>query len=94
MARDLGGMRGVLREPHRLRQFVRHLVDRNGNVEFAKRRHDGGVEAGDGVTRQRKVPLRAVAGRDAQAMVDEIEIDLELSRTVRYREVVNPRGVT
>ena len=45
----------------------------------------GSVEAGDRMSRQRKVPLRAVAGRNAQAMVDEIEVDLERSRTVRHR---------
>ena len=45
----------------------------------------GGVEAGDRVPGQRKLPLRAVAGRDAQAVVDEIEIDLERPRAVRHR---------
>jgi hypothetical protein len=37
------------------------------------------------VPRQREVPLGAVAGRDAQAMIDEIEIDLERPRAVRHR---------
>src|SRR6185295_12149811 len=81
----VGGMRAVQREPHRIGQFVWHLVYGNSNAEFGKRGKCGGVEAGDRMTRQRKVPMRAVAGRDAQAMVDEIEIDLEGSRTVRHR---------
>ena len=43
----VGGMRGILREPHRIRQFVRHLVDDNGNAEFGKCGQRGGVETGD-----------------------------------------------
>src|SRR3954470_23306506 len=88
--RVVGRMRAVQRKPDRVRQFVRHLVDSSSNAEFAERRHSGGVEAGDGVPGKRELPLCAVAGRDAQDVIDEIEVDLERSRTVRYRRRRQP----
>src|SRR5712672_995605 len=78
----VGTVRGVFGEFYRIGQLVRGLVDGNGNAEFAKRGKRGDVEAGNGVTRQRKMPLRAVAGRDAQAMIHEVEIDLKCPRAV------------
>src|SRR6478735_11310553 len=83
--RVVGRMRGVQRKPDRVRQFVRHLVDSSGNAEFGERRHRSGVEAGDGVPGKRKLPLCTIAGRDAQDVIDKIEVDLERSRTLRHR---------
>src|SRR5882672_469829 len=60
----VGSVRGVFGEFYRIGQLVRCLVDGNGYTESAKRGKRGGVEACDGMIRQRKVPLRAVAGRD------------------------------
>src|SRR5437588_11598577 len=45
--RIVGRVVSVLRELGRLRQFVRHLVDRNSNAEFAERGHDGPIETRD-----------------------------------------------
>src|SRR5437764_4110326 len=62
----VGRMRGVPRKPDRVRQFIRHFVDRDGNAELGERGHRRGVEARNRLSRQCKLPLRAVAGRDAQ----------------------------
>src|SRR4051794_38744947 len=73
----VGGMAPVFRKPDRVRQFVWHLVDHNGNAELGQRGLRGGVEAGNRFSGKRELPLRAVAGRDAQNMVDKIKVDLE-----------------
>ena len=86
----VGGMRGVLRKPDRVRQLVRHLVDGNGNAEFGKRGDRRGMEARDRLSGERKLPLCAVAGRDPQDVIDEIEVDLERSRAIRYRRRRQP----
>jgi hypothetical protein len=37
-------VRGVLGKFYRIGQFVRHLVDGNGNAEFGKRGQRGGMK--------------------------------------------------
>src|SRR4029077_1199939 len=80
----VGGMGSVQRKPDRVRQLVRHLVDGKGNVEFGKRSDRRGMEARNRLSGERELPLCAVAGRDPQNVFDEIKVDLERSRAIRY----------
>jgi len=92
-SRIIGGMFLVLRKPDRLRQFVRHFVDGDVDAGFPKRGHDGGVETRHRLSGQRKLPLRAVAGGNAQSMIDQVEVDLKGPDAVRYRRGrQSPRG--
>src|SRR5258706_2903446 len=70
--RIVRGVRDVLREANRLRQFVRHLVDGDVNAEGCKIGHDRRVETRDRLSGEGKVPLRAVTGGNAQSMIDEV----------------------
>ena len=60
------------------------------NAEFGERGHDRGVKAGDGFSGQGKLPRRAVAGRNPQDMIDEVEIDLKVAHAVRDRRGRQP----
>src|SRR5450631_1024557 len=74
----VGGVPVVLRKTDRLRQFVRHLVDICGNAERGEIGHHSGIEARDGFSGQCKSTCRAVAGRNSQDMIDEVEVDLKV----------------
>jgi hypothetical protein len=54
----------IIRKPHRIRQFVRHVVDGNVNAEFGERGHDRRVESRNGLSGQVQSPRCAVAGRN------------------------------
>ena len=51
---------------------------------------DGRIEARDRLPGQRELPRCAVAGRDPQGMIDEIEVDLKGSRAIRNRRRRQP----
>src|SRR5258707_15602111 len=73
--RIVRGVRDVLREANRLRQFVRHLVDGDVNAEVRKIGYHRSIEARHRLSGEGKLPLRAVAGGNAQSLVDEVEVD-------------------
>src|SRR5665213_275944 len=75
----------ILREPDRVRQFVWYLVDDDLDSDVGEIGHHGRVEARDRLPGQSKLAREAVAGRDPQRMVDEVEVDLEVARAVRDR---------
>jgi hypothetical protein len=58
-------------------------VDPYRDPEVGERGHDGGIEVGDRLRAQGQRPEALVAGRDDQAMVDEVEVDREGPRAVR-----------
>src|SRR3979411_631119 len=75
--RVVGGMLVVLRKPDRLGQFVGHLVDGDMNAKLRERCHDRCVETRDRLSGESKLPRCAVAGRNPQKMIDEVELDLK-----------------
>src|ERR1700730_15451124 len=75
----------VLREADRIGQLVRQLVDRDVDAEFGEIGHHSAVETRDRLSGQGELTRCAVAGRHPQLMIDEVEVDLEGSGTVRYR---------
>jgi hypothetical protein len=78
-------MRAILVERRRVGQLVRLLDDVDVEVERAERREDLVVEVGDGHGPHRDGPDGALARRHDDAMVDEVEVDLEAPGTVRDR---------
>src|SRR6266403_9560 len=78
------GVPVVLRKPSRLRQFVRHLVDRDVNAELCEVGHDGPIKACDRMSGQGKLARGAVAGRNTQTVIDQVKVDLKAIETVRY----------
>src|ERR1700687_705333 len=83
--RIIGCMPVVLRKSDRLRQFVRHLVDHEVNAELGECGHDRRIKTRDRLSGQRKLPRGAVAGRNTQGMVDEVEVDLKASAVFLFR---------
>ena len=73
----IGRMLIVLRKPDRVGQFVQHLVDGNVNAECVQPREHGDVKARHRFSGEHELPLGTVARRNAQGVVDEIEVDLE-----------------
>src|ERR1700743_2977846 len=53
------------------------------DAERGELAHHACVEARDRMTGQRELPRLAVAGGNSQLVIDEIELDLEGSRTAR-----------
>src|SRR3984957_9789487 len=88
--RIVGGMPVVLRKPDRLRQFVGHLIDRDVDAELGEIGHDGRVETRDRLPGQRKLPPGAVAGRNPQNMIDQVEVDLKCPDAVGDRRGRQP----
>ena len=80
----------ILVEADRVGDLDRHRPDPHLQAERAQPGHDLGVEIGDrtGPQWQRLAP--AVAGVDAQRVVDEIEIDLEGQAAIRHRRGGQP----
>src|SRR5215213_7844980 len=75
--RIVGRMTMVLRKRNRVRQFVRHVLDRDDDPEFCKSSHNGLVKTGYRVAGQRELPPRAVACEYPQQVIDQIKIDLK-----------------
>ena len=73
----VGRMLAVLRKPDRVRQFIGHLVDGDVNAKLGQISHHGGIEARDRLSGESKLPRCAIARRNPQGMVDEVEIDLK-----------------
>src|SRR5450759_4740606 len=88
------GMLAVLRKPDRLRQFVGHVVDGDVNAELREISHDRCVKARNRLSRQGKLPLCAVTGRNQQVMIDQVEVDLKAARAVWYRRGRQAPAVT
>src|SRR6266404_9669376 len=65
----------ILREFDRCRQLVRHLIDGDVDAEFGECCHGRRVETCNGFSSQAKLPRSTVAGRNAQQMIDEVEIN-------------------
>src|SRR5258708_31057609 len=75
--RVVGGVRVILREADRLRQFVRHLVDHDVNAELGENSHNSRVKTSNRFSGQGKLPRCAFTGRNPRMMIDEVEVDLE-----------------
>jgi hypothetical protein len=69
-----------------------HRVRRDPYVDpqVVQRRHERVVEVGDGTGQERNRPGAAVAEPDVEAVVDEIEVDLENSAAERDRRGREP----
>lgn len=80
----------ILRKRDRVGDFVRYLVNGDVDSEVFQIGHDRRVEARDRLTGQRESPLGAVAGRDAERVIDEIEVDLERAVAVGDRRGRQP----
>ena len=90
----VGSVRGVFGKLHRIRQFVRHLVDGNGNAEFGERRHAWRIEAGDGVTGQRKCRCAPSLVAMRKRWSTKSKSIWNVRAPSGTGDVVNPRGVT
>src|SRR2546430_3938371 len=54
-----------------------HLVDNHVDTKFCKRRHHVGVKTRNRLPRQRELSLGAIAGRNAHAVINELDLDLK-----------------
>jgi len=80
----------VLREADRVRDLVRHLLDRDLDAEAAKDLHERSVEVGDGLRLERQRPLLAAAGSRGEAVAGEVELELEDLAADRNRRGAEP----
>jgi hypothetical protein len=67
----------VLRKADRVRHLVRHVVDGDRNAEPGQQVDGPVAEFGDRLRRERKIAGVAATGPRDQAMIDEIEGDLD-----------------
>src|SRR6266851_4532735 len=72
----VGRMRAVFLERHRVGNLDRHGPEARRQVERAQPGHDLAIEIGNRARDERNACAPSVADRDAQAMVDAVEIDL------------------
>src|SRR3954452_17134651 len=86
----VGGVDAVLREADRVRDLVRHLLDRDRDAEAAKDFHERSMEVGDGLRLERQRPLLAAAGSRGEAVADEVELELEDLAADRNRRGSEP----
>ena len=81
----VGDMRLIRLERDRLGHLDRLRRDPDVNAEVAKAGHEPGIELGDRHGLECHGEHPAVAVGDAESMVDEVEIDLELATAARDR---------
>src|SRR4029079_6674217 len=104
----VGRVNLILAEPDRVGNFVGKLVDADVDAEFGKRAHDVRIEIGHAARVEPDRLFAALAGRDAQHMVQTVEVGLEAAVAIRNRRrgqatrryiendvpgVVEPRGL-
>src|SRR5262249_9810112 len=83
--RIIGFVNRVAAEIDRVRNLTGEGVDLQPYAELAQHRHGSFVELGDGHRFQHELRRLAVAGGEGQAMLDEVEADLEHTLAVRNR---------
>jgi hypothetical protein len=104
----IGRMHLILGERDGVRDLVRDRMKADLDPEPGQEVHEPPVEVCDRHRPERQSACSAVAHRDEQPMVDEIEVDLELAQPVRDRQrceatrgdvegrvpgVIEPRGL-
>ena len=75
----------ILAEGDCIRNLVRHLINADLQPKLSERMHHLCVKIGHGSRVELNLFAGAVARRDPQDMVDEIEVDLEAAIAVRNR---------
>jgi hypothetical protein len=81
----VGGVDLVLAERDRVRHLVWQFMEAYVYVQFRKQSHQALVEIRNRHRGQRQAPGLAIAHRHQQPVIDEIEVDLELTLAVRNR---------
>ena len=78
-------LRPVLAEGDRTRDLARIVADDDRHAQIGKRGHDGAVKFRDALRYQGELPARAIAHADVEHARIEIELHLEVARSVRNR---------
>ena len=73
----VGGVNMILAETNCVGNLVGQLIDADLYAKLREGAHEIRVEIGDGARAELDCPLTAIAGRDKQHVVQEVEIELE-----------------
>jgi len=85
LARIVRTMHAIRRERDRVRDLVRHFLDRDRDAELGENRHHASVEIGDRSRLEREPMLLTAARAHDELMCNEVELDVEGRTAVRYR---------
>jgi hypothetical protein len=90
----IGGVGPGLREADRVRDLVRHLVDRQYYADAVQEFDNCVIKIGDSLRLEPKRPFVASTGADDQPVTDKIELDLEDFVVDRDRRGAESRAAT
>ncbi len=85
----VSAVRAILVEGRRVFHLVRLSVNRDFDPKLGQVPHHVVIEVGDGPRLKREAPFSPVGGAEAQAVVDEVELDFDVAlgkRNGRRRE--------